>query len=72
MKQTSLILILVLTTTTYAFAPSYTCKMTSSSLFSTPEDEEPTELILGSENFSEAFINKYLSENILDINPELL
>ncbi len=49
MKQTSLILILVLTTTTYAFAPSYTCKMTSSSLFSTPEDEEPTELILGSE-----------------------
>jgi len=30
------------------------------------------ELILGSENFSEAFINKYLSENILDINPELL
>jgi len=30
------------------------------------------ELILGSENFSEVFIHKYLSENILDINPELL
>jgi len=30
------------------------------------------ELILGSEYFSEAFINKYRSENILDINPELL
>ena len=30
------------------------------------------EVILGSDYFSEAFINKYLSENILDINPELL
>jgi len=30
------------------------------------------EFILGSEYFSEAFINKYRTENILDINPELL
>ena len=30
------------------------------------------EKIMGSEYFSEAFINKYRSENILDINPKLL
>ena len=30
------------------------------------------EKLMGSEFFSEAFINKYISENILDINPELL
>ena len=30
------------------------------------------EIILGSDYFSEVFINKYLSENIMDINPELL
>ncbi|AEH00346.1 M15 family metallopeptidase [Lacinutrix sp. 5H-3-7-4] len=28
--------------------------------------------LLGSDNFSEAFINQYTKENILDINPELL
>ncbi len=31
-----------------------------------------TEKILGNDNFSEKFINKYIKENILDINPELL
>lgn len=30
------------------------------------------EKIMGSEYFSEAFINKYRNENILDINPKLL
>ena len=30
------------------------------------------EKIKGSEHFSEAFIEKYRSENILDINPKLL
>lgn len=30
------------------------------------------EKILGSENFSEEFINRYINENILDINPALL
>lgn len=30
------------------------------------------EKILGSEHFTDAFISKYRSENILDINPELL
>lgn len=30
------------------------------------------EKIMGKENFKEKFINKYLNENILDINPELL
>ena len=31
-----------------------------------------TNKLMGSENFSESFIDKYKSENILDINPELL
>jgi len=30
------------------------------------------EKIMGAKHFSESFINKYRSENILDINPELL
>lgn len=30
------------------------------------------EKIVGNENFSKKFINKYIKENILDINPELL
>lgn len=30
------------------------------------------EKLMGSEHFSEAFINAYINENILDINPELL
>ena len=28
--------------------------------------------ILGNENFSEKFIQKYISENVLEINPTLL
>jgi LAS superfamily LD-carboxypeptidase LdcB len=31
-----------------------------------------TEKLIGSKNFSKEFITKYLKENILDINPELL
>jgi LAS superfamily LD-carboxypeptidase LdcB len=31
-----------------------------------------TEKIIGREHFSEEFLTKYLNENILDINPELL
>lgn len=30
------------------------------------------EKLLGNEHFSEAFVNKYVKENILDINPKLL
>jgi len=30
------------------------------------------EKLIGSEHFTEAFINQYIKENILDINPELL
>jgi LAS superfamily LD-carboxypeptidase LdcB len=31
-----------------------------------------TEKLMGSEYFTEAFVNAYIDENILDINPELL
>jgi len=30
------------------------------------------EELVGSKNFSEEFIEKYINQNILDINPELL
>ena len=30
------------------------------------------EKILGNEHFSEAFVSKYVKENIFDINPKLL